>query len=67
MCMASSPPPAPKPPPEPPKESSRAVRQARMDSRNRARGMLGDSSTQTTGARGLMAPAKTGQTTLLGG
>lgn len=72
MCMSSAPkavaPPPPPPPPAPePKKADDAIKRARKDAQTKARGLQGDRSTQLTGPRGLMAPATTATSTLLGG
>lgn len=71
MCFSapSAPPPPPLPPPpaEPAKKSDPAVKRAREDTQKRARSLAGAQSTIITGARGLLAPEQTGQTTLFGG
>ena len=74
MCMSSpkapAPPPPPPPPPAtatPPTKANKAVKTARSQAQTRARGLQGDKSTQLTGPRGIMAPAQTAGTTLLGG
>jgi len=70
MCMSSSAPKAPLPPPpapEPAKKASDAVRTARSESQKKSRSMRGDAASQLTGPRGLMSPANTANTTLLGG
>lgn len=72
MCVSSAPkaPAPPAPPPPPPEPATKAdpdVRKARTDTQRRARSLAGAQSTIITGARGLLAPESTGQTTLLGG
>jgi hypothetical protein len=70
MCMSSKAPSAPPPPPpapEPAKKASDAVRMARDETKKKSRSMAGDAASQLTGARGLMQPANTANTTLLGG
>lgn len=60
-------PPPPPPPPQAAKKAGASVRRARSESQTKSRSMAGDASTQLTGPRGLMAPAKTATTTLMGG
>lgn len=72
MCTSkpkrpAPPPPPPPPPPEAPKKASESVQRKRDDNARKYRGLAGDAKTQLTGPRGLMAPAATAGTTLLGG
>ena len=74
MCISTAKPSAPPPPPPPapvaataPTKASEPVRKARSQSVKNSRSKAGDAATQLTGPRGLMAPANTANTTLLGG
>lgn len=71
MCMstpkAPSVPAVPPPAPEPAEKASESVRIAREESKKKSRAAQGDAASQLTGPRGLMAPANTANSTLLGG
>jgi hypothetical protein len=71
MCISSkpkrqAPPPPPPPPPKAPQKASESVRRSRDENKRKFRNLSGDASTQITGPRGLMAPAATAGTSLLG-
>lgn len=71
MCIMSGPktPPAPSTPtpaPASPKPADANVQEARGKEKRRAAAASGQSGTILTGGQGLLAPAATAQTTLLG-